>query len=344
MNEAVSPFLSKHLNQPLAIGNKTIFSRLVLSPMALVGNVAFRELLSSFGGYGLLFSEMCSAKRIRHENRHVSPYFRWRDEERSHLVWQIYGSDPDIMAEAAKRIESEGFFGVDINFGCAVSDICRQMGGAAALKNPILAEKIVYAVRKAVGIPVFVKFRTGWKDDPNAAVAFAKRFERAGADALTYHPRVAPDRRAHRAKWEYIGMVKNAVSIPLFGNGDVFSSSDCERMFRTTGCDGVAVGRMAVARPWLFAEWASAFTPSKTIFLEAGLTLDALLQDHFEDKAALRRFQKFCLYFSANFKFGHTLFTKIRNTKSLEEANTVFQRFFHTPPDLVSRPNLNFFM
>ncbi len=344
MNETVSPFLSKHLNQPLAIGNRTIPSRLVLAPMAMLGNVAFRELISDFGGYGLLFSEMCSAKRIRHENRWVSPFFRWRDEERSHLVWQIYGNEPVIMAEAATRIESEGFFGVDINFGCAVKDICRQMGGAGTLKDPALAENIVSGVRKAVKIPVFVKFRTGWEDNPDAAVDFAKRFEGAGADALTYHPRVAPDRRAHRAKWEYIDRVKNATSIPLFGNGNVFSPSDCERMIRTTGCDGVAVGRMAVAQPWLFAQWTAAFTPSEHIFLETALKLFELLSKHFDDKTAHRRFQKFCMYFSANFKFGHTLFTSVRNTKNREEAVTILSRFFSSPPDLTTRPNINFFL
>lgn len=340
-NENISPFLTGYLTRPLAIGNQTIPTRLVLAPMALLGNIAFRELLAGFGGYGLLFSEMCSAKRIRHENRWVSPYFRWRDEERSQLVWQIFGNDPHIMADAARRIESEGFFGVDINFGCAVTDICRQMGGAALLKHPVLAEKIVYTVRRAVKSPVFVKFRTGWKDDPDAAVGFAKRFERAGADALTYHPRVAPDRRSRRAKWDYIGKVKNAVSIPVFGNGDVFLPADCERMIRTTHCDGVAVGRMAVVRPWLFARWTGGFTPNRALFLETSLGLYDLLLKYFDEKAALQRFQKFAMYFCANFKFGHSLFTKIRNAKTQETAKAALREFFDSPPDLITHPNLN---
>ncbi len=344
LNEITSVSLSRYLNRPLAIGNRTIASRLVLAPMAMLGNVAFRELISDFGGFGLLFSEMCSAKRIRHENRRVSPYFRWRDEERPSLVWQIFGSDPAIMAEAAERIEAEGFFGIDINFGCAASDICRQNGGAAALKDPVRAEKIVSAVRKAVKIPVFVKFRTGWRDQPEDAVNFAKRFEQAGADALTYHPRVAPDRRSHRPKWEYIGMVKEDVSIPVFGNGDVFLATDCKRMMEQTGCDGVSVGRAAVAKPWLFAEWTGAFTPSASVFLDSALGLMALLSKHYDSLAALRRFKKFALYFSANFKFGHALHTGIRNAMTQTEVEALLRRFFALPQDLVSRPNMNFFV
>ena len=232
--------LAEYLSQPLKIGSKTINKRLVLAPMSFLGHIAFRELVSRYGGFGLLFSEMCSAKMIPIENRFVSPCFRWRDEERSWLVCQIFGADPVIMAEAARRIENEGLFGVDINFGCSNTAICRQNCGAALLKDPDLATSIVAEVRKAVSFPLTVKFRTGWQDDPKYAVRLAKRFEDAGADALTFHPRVAPDRRSRAPKWVYIGMVKQAVTIPVFGNGDVFDRSDCRRMIQETECDGVA--------------------------------------------------------------------------------------------------------
>ena len=185
------PELSQLLNQPLTIGQKTIAKRLVMAPMAFIGNVAFRELVATYGGYGLLFSEMCSARRIPNENRKLSPYFNWRDEERTQLVCQIFGAEPEIMANAARRIETEGLFGVDINFGCSDVAICRQNSGAAILKSPDLAQRIVAAVRKAVSIPLFVKFRIGWEDGPRSSIELAKRFEDAGADALTFHPRVA---------------------------------------------------------------------------------------------------------------------------------------------------------
>ena len=335
--------LAALLNQPLSIGGKTVESRLALAPMAQLGHIAFRQLLAEFGGFGLMFSEMCSAKRIRCENRFVSPYFRWRDEELGRLVCQIFGSDPAVMAEAADRIESEGFFGVDINFGCAASSICRQTGGAALLKNPPLAAQIVRKIRRAVNIPVFVKFRTGWEDNPRLAVDMAKRFEDAGADALTFHPRVAPDRRAQRPKWEYIGQVKDTVGIPVFGNGDVFDASDCLNIITQTGCDGVAVGRMAVARPWLPARWSGSVPSDNAPYYETARRLSELLLEHFNPKDALRRFVKFSHYFSANFLFGHTFYTKILNATDMEGVKQCLDDFFKTPPEIVSRPNMNFF-
>ena len=128
--------LAEYLRQPLKIGGKAINSRIVLAPMSFMGHIAFRELMSSYGGCGLLFSEMCSAKAIPNENRFISPYFRWRDEERSRLICQIFGDDSQVMADAARRIEAEGLFGVDINFGCSNKRICRRNCGAALLKNP----------------------------------------------------------------------------------------------------------------------------------------------------------------------------------------------------------------
>jgi nifR3 family TIM-barrel protein len=335
--------LSRLLCRPLSIGNHVIDSRLVLAPMAMLGHVAFRELLAQFGGFGLLFSEMCGAKRLIHENRHVSAYFRWRDEELSRLVCQIVGADPDTMAAAARRIEREGFFGVDINFGCTASDICRLNGGAAVLKNPLLAVRIVSAVRQAVSIPLFVKFRTGWTDDPDFAVDLAKRLEAVGADALTFHPRVAPDRRAHPPKWEYIGRIKEAVSIPVFGNGNVFDATDCLRMLQDTGCDGVAIGRMAVAKPWIFAEWTKDRKPEKNAFRDTALRLAHLLEVHYDPPNALRRFRKFSLYFAANFQFGHSFYTGILKAKNMVDAQAAVHRFFCSEPALVTRPNINFF-
>jgi nifR3 family TIM-barrel protein len=335
--------LSHTLRRPLSIGNRIIESRLVLAPMAMLGHVAFRELVAQFGGFGLLFSEMCSAKRLIHENRHVSACFRWRDEELPRLVCQIVGADPDAMAAAARRIEREGFFGVDINFGCTATDICRMNGGAAVLKDPLMATRIVSAVREAVSIPLFVKFRTGWKDDPDFAVDLAGRFEAAGADALTFHPRVAPDRRAHPPRWDYIGRIKAAVSIPVFGNGNVFDAADCLRMFRSTGCDGVAIGRMAVARPWLFSEWTEDRETGKKIYRDTALRLAHLLEIHYAPAAALRRLKKFSLYYAANFRFGHSFHTGILKAKDMADAKDAVSRFFRTEPDLISRPNINFF-
>jgi nifR3 family TIM-barrel protein len=331
------------LNRPLQIGQRKIDGRLVLAPMTYLGNVALRELLASFGGYGLLFSEMCSAARILHENRARSEVYRWRDEELSYLVCQIFGFDPAVMARAAAAIEQAGFFGVDLNFGCSVARICRRNCGAALLKQPSRAAAIVEAVRRAVSIPVFVKFRTGWQDNPLAAVDLARRFEAAGADALTFHPRVAPDRRSRPPRWHYIGLIKAAVAIPVFGNGNVLSRADCREMLTQTGCDGIAVGRMAVARPWVFAEWAAGLPVKPTIYGDTALQLADLLRRHFDTGQAVRRFKKFMLYFAANFKFGHTLYSQISAVTDMDAICAVLRSFLETSPDLTPRPNMNLF-
>jgi nifR3 family TIM-barrel protein len=331
------------LNRPLILGNRTIQKRLVMAPMAFLGNVAFRELVEQYSGYGLLFSEMCSAKRIPQENRNRSTYFRWRDAELSQLVCQIFGADPASMASAARRIEAEGFFGVDINFGCPDIAICRQNCGAAMLNTPERAVKIVSEVRKAISIPLFVKYRIGWQDQPRWAVEMAQRFEDAGADALTFHPRIAPDRRSRPPKWEYIGRVKQALNIPVFGNGNVFDRADCLKMLLTTGCDGVAIGRMALARPWLFAEWTTDYQCRDETYLDCALRLARLLEAHFDAPQALRRFKRFGYYYAANFKFGHTLYNAFQKAANMTEANKSLLQFFEHPLETASRPNLNFF-
>jgi nifR3 family TIM-barrel protein len=335
--------LAEYLRQPLKIGSKSIEKRLILAPLTFLGNIAFRELVARYGGYGLLYSEMCSAKKIPHENRFISPCFRWRDDERSRLVCQIFGADPLEMADAARRIENEGLFGVDINFGCSSSTICRRHCGAALLKNPDLATAIVAEVRRAVSFPVTVKFRTGWQDDSSIAVHLATRFEDAGADALIFHPRVAPDRRSRPPKWAYIGRVKQAVNIPVFGNGDVFDHDDCRRMIIETGCDGVAIGRMAVARPWIFAELTENLQPDPQMFADAATQLARLLENHYDPVAAIKRFKRFAFYFSANFRFGHTLYSRILKAWGMKEVDPVLKRFFEQAPDVAVRPNMNYF-
>lgn len=335
--------LAAALKQPLTIGNRTIPGRLVFAPMSFLGHVAFRQLLAEFGGAGLLFMEMCNARAIPTENRRMSAYFRWRDEELPFLVCQVFGADAGEMAEAARRIEAEGFFGVDVNFGCASAAICGRKTGAALLQAPERAAGIVAAIRRAVNFPVTVKFRTGWQDDPAAAVRMARRFEEAGADAVTFHPRVAPDRRARPPKWEYIGLVKEALAVPVFGNGDVFDPAACARMMSLTGCDGVALGRIAVARPWVFAEWTDEFVPQADIFYRTALRLLELTFAHFTQKAALMRFRKFAFYFAANFSFGHALHRAIQNAGSETEIRAALEAFFGTLPELNSTPNMNFF-
>jgi tRNA-dihydrouridine synthase B len=333
--------LSGLLNRPLAIGRRTIPNRLVLAPMTCLGHVAYRHLLDELGGCGLMFSEMCSAARIPHENRHTSAYFRWRDEEASRLVLQIVGGDAMRMAEAARRIEAEGLFGVDINLGCSIKAICKFNQGAALLKEPAAAADLVRQVRRTVRCPVLVKFRTGWQDEARFPVDLARRLEDAGADALTFHPRVAPDVRTRPARWEYIARVKQAVAVPVFGNGDVFEAGDCLKMLQTTGCDGVALGRIAIARPWVFSSWSGGMAPPDHVEADVASKMCDLLEHYFDPVRALRRYKRYGAYLSANFTFGNTLYNSIRNADSMEEIRRELTRFFEGAPARLIRPNLN---
>lgn len=334
-------FLEK-INRPLRIGTRTIANRLVLAPMTYLGHVAFRQLLAELGGCALMFSEMCSAGRIPTENRRVSNFFRWRDEERHQLSVQILGADPEKMAAAARRIENEGLFGVDINLGCSAKDICRYNQGAALLRTPQAAAAVVARVRRAVQCPLTVKFRIGWRDDPALPVDLAKRLQDAGADALTFHPRVAPDRRARMPKWDYIALVKQAVTIPVFGNGDVFSAQDCMDMFEKTGCDGVALGRIAVAQPWVFNTWRQGAPSEAAVAPEIAQRLLDLMKLHFDGMTGLRRFKRYAAYLASNFAFGNSLYNRIRNAVDYEGIESVLQGFFDGERQLLQRPNLNF--
>ena len=336
--------LSQYLLQDLTIKDQIIHNRAVLAPMAGLGHIALRQLISEFGGFGLLFTGMCSAKAIPHENSKTSLVFNWKKEELKYLVCQIFGPDPKSMARAAERIEKEGFFGVDLNFGCSVAAICKKGCGAALLKDPELSSKIVKAVRESVSIPLFVKFRTGWDDNPQFAVDMAKRFEDAGADALTFHPRVAPDRRSRPPQWEIIKHVRQAVDIPVFGNGNLFEKNDGIKMIHQTSCQGLSIGRMAVARPWLFAQWTKKFSPGDDIFFTSAMRMTQILLDHYDDHFAVRLFKKFSPYFCANFKFGHQILKNLVRAQTMDDIRSNLDSIFKNNPETLSRPNLNLFM
>lgn len=339
-----APAFVRYLNTPLPIGEKTISGRMVLAPMAGLGHVAFRQLVAEFGGFGLLFTGMCSARAVPHENPAVSPVFCWRRQELSYTVCQIFGAAPDTMAEAARRIEQEGFFGVDLNFGCSVAAICKKGCGAALLKTPDRAAEIVAAVREAVSFPVFVKYRTGWSDDAAFAADMAKRFEAAGADALVFHPRVAPDRRTRPPKWNAITLVTDAVTIPVFGNGNLFAIQDGMQMKAKTGCQGLALGRMAVARPWIFAQWALGRHFDNTIYHTAAQRLVSLLKQHYDMPFSLKLFKKFAPYFCANFTFSHFLLKQLNQAGTMEALEDTIHKLFDPCPQVLSAPNRNLFL
>ncbi|MCG8688180.1 MAG: tRNA-dihydrouridine synthase [Desulfobacterales bacterium] len=336
--------LADYLLTPLTIGNKTIENRMVLAPMAGLGHIAFRQLVTELGGFGLLFTGMCSAKAVPHENPRVSHVFTWRPEELDHTVCQIFGAEPESMARAASRIEAEGFFGVDLNFGCSVAAICKKGCGAALLKTPEMAVKIVSAVRDAVSCPVFVKYRTGWEDNAAFPVRMGQEFEKAGADAITFHPRVAPDRRSRTPKWEIIGKVQEAVDIPVFGNGNLFLVEDGIKMVNQTACQGLSLGRMAVARPWIFSQWTKGTEPGSDIYLTTALKMADLLASHYEDFYAVKMFKKFAPYFCANFKFSNAILKSMMRAETMDDLRQNIHSLLETPPETLSVPNINLFV
>ncbi len=339
-----APGLAQYLNTPLSIGDKTIPNRVVLAPMAGLGHIAFRELVTGYGGFGLLFTGMCSARAIPHENPKISPVFSWRREELPHTICQIFGSEPQDMARAAARIEKEGFFGVDLNFGCSVAAICKQGAGAGLLKTPDKAVEVVRAVRNAVDCPVGVKYRTGWEDNADFAVDMGKRFQDAGADLLTFHPRVAPDRRSRAPKWEIIGQVVEAVDIPVFGNGNLFGVKDGIKMVRTTHCQGLSLGRMAVARPWIFAQWSGLMHLENHPFKASALTLLTHLAAHYPDHVAVKLFKKIAPYFCANFKFSNAILKRMMKPDTVAGMEETVETLLTPTPEILSRPNLNLFV
>jgi nifR3 family TIM-barrel protein len=340
----IAAMLAHYLLKDITIGGRTIHNTMVLAPMAGLGHIALRQLISEFGGFGLLFTGMCSARAVPFENQKISPVFRWRQEELNYLVCQIFGSEPDTMAKAAIRIEKEGFFGVDLNFGCSVAAICKKGAGAALLRDPRLCFRIVKTVRDNVSIPVFVKFRTGWKNSPEFAVDMAKGFEDSGADALTFHPRVAPDRRSRPPCWEQIGLVQDAVNIPVFGNGNIFTQEHGLKMFRQTGCQGLSIGRMAVARPWIFAEWTKGFKPDNNIFSGTALEMARILSIHYDEHYAVKLFKKFSVYFCANFKFGHQILKELLKQETMTDLRNTLESIFEKRPEILSGPNQNLFV
>lgn len=234
----------------MKIGNVEISGNLILAPMAGVTDLPFR-LLCKEQGADLVYSEMISAKGILYNNKNTKPLLEISPLEKP-LSLQLFGSDPDIMAEMAKRIEGLDFDILDINMGCPVPKIVNNGEGSALMKNPELAGRIVESIVNAIKKPVTVKIRKGFLRNENTAVSFAKRLESCGAAAIAVHGRTREQYYSGKADWEVIKDVKEAVNIPVIGNGDIFSKEDAERMLKETGCDGIMIGRGARGNPWIF--------------------------------------------------------------------------------------------
>lgn len=249
LNTAASCTLLK----PIHIGNILIDTPLTLAPMAGQTNHAFRSLCREQGDCGLVCTELISSQAIHYKNHKTWQMFDWRPQESPFAV-QLYGAEPAVMAEAARMVVDYGADIVDINMGCWVPKVAKKGGGAALLKDVCTAKWVVEAVVNAVNVPVTVKVRSGWDSQHLTAVEFARAAEQVGVRAIAVHARTAEQAFTGKSDWDVIRQVKEAVSIPVLGNGDVQNAKDAARMLEQTGCDGVMIGRAALGNPWLFRQ------------------------------------------------------------------------------------------
>ena len=241
----------------LKIGNVSLDGNIVLAPMAGVTDLPFR-LLCKEQGADLICTEMVSAKGIFYNNKNTEDLLRIDDRERP-VSLQLFGSDPDIISEMAKKIEHRNFDILDINMGCPVPKVVNNDDRSALMKDPILAGKVQEVMAKAVKKPVTVKIRRGWDESSVNAVEIARIAQESGAAAVAVHGRTRQQYYSGKADWEIIRQVKEAVKIPVIGNGDITDASSAKKMMEETGCDGIMVARAAKGNPWIFRELKESF-------------------------------------------------------------------------------------
>lgn len=316
------------------IGNVLIKNQVVLAPMAGISNTSYRKIIKSMGA-GLIYAEMVSDKAICFGNDKTLELLKMSDEERP-IAQQIFGSDKESFVEAAKKIyEIMHPDIIDINMGCPVPKVAiKNQAGSALLKDPSKIKEIVTAVVNSVPVPVTVKIRSGWDDKHINAVEVAKVCEAAGAKAIAIHARTRAQGYSGHADWSIIKKVKENVSIPVIGNGDVTSCYLAKKMLDETGCDAVMIGRGVIGNPWLIRDCVNYLDNGKEPEIVTPTEKIKMMRKHYEllledknETVAMLEIRMFIMYYLKGLPGCKEVKVKICNSKSSEEMFQILDEY-----------------
>ena len=326
--------MKQNMMKPLQIGSVILPNNLILAPMAGVTDLPFR-LLCKEQGAGLLCMEMVSAKAIMYKNRNTQELLKI-DERELPVSLQLFGSDPDIISSIAHEIEDRPFDILDINMGCPVPKIVNNGEGSALMKNPRLAGEIIEKTAKAIKKPVTVKIRKGFDDEHVNAVEMAKIAEASGAAAVAVHGRTREQFYSGKADWDIIRQVKEAVSIPVIGNGDLLTAEDVIAMYEQTGCDGFMIARGAQGNPWIFRQILHYFETGEHLpkpefeeVCEMMLRHARMMLEFKGEYTGIREIRKHGAWYTAGYKNSAKLRVMINEVETYNELEELLSKVGH---------------